>query len=207
MVLLKFANTRKKCNDISFCGWTEKACVSWLSVSKGFSGRHVFHNNMERSHSCEGTSSPLTSYSWFLIFCGLHKFQRSKWAVGTNREGWNTRPIDTHLHAHTVASMMGVYFSHLLFTKHTITCYFSLMKSKFSFLEFYSNFIHKKTKDTKTRKVWDSYSTKQPSSSLFMYCSSQTKMTHCRRFSSFFPSHLQIFLSEPQINILFSYIV
>lgn len=91
-----------------FCGWTVRrkgpcflADSRWrfrwpLCVSQ-------WHGTVAW-HACEGTSSSLTSYSWFLIFSGL-KTQRWDEAVGILRQGYITRHADTHTLTHTIKNL------------------------------------------------------------------------------------------------------
>ena len=97
-----------------FCGWTvhrEGPCFladshqrfQWpLCVSQ-------WHGTVAW-HACKGTSRPLTSYSWFLIFSGLHKIQLSDKAVGIIRQGWITRHTHTHAKPFTAATLFDCFF-------------------------------------------------------------------------------------------------
>lgn len=101
-----------------FCGWTvhrEGPCFladshqrfQWpLCVSQ-------WHGTVAW-HACKGTSSPLTSYSWFLIFSGLHKIQLSDKAEGIIRQGWITRHTHTHTQNHSQQLLCSIFLQNAL---------------------------------------------------------------------------------------------
>lgn len=103
-----------------FCGWTlhneglhfladSPQRFQWPSCVSQWHGTVAWQ-------ACKGTSSPLTSYSWFLIFSGLHKHQLLDLAVSIIRQGWITRQADmrtrTQMHAneHTQPFTVESYF-------------------------------------------------------------------------------------------------
>lgn len=83
---------------------TERAHASWLIVTRGFSGHHVFHNDMERSLDMHTRGHPALSLlipdSSFSLDSTRVNYQTRLWVLldkGESQGTW-TR---THTHAHT----------------------------------------------------------------------------------------------------------
>ena len=114
VILLKSAKTWEyNTENFSSVGGqsTEQAFVSWLIVNRGFSGHHVFHNDMERSLDMHARGHPALSLlipdsSFSLDSTRLNYQTTGLWVLldkGESQGTWtHTRThADTHTHTHT----------------------------------------------------------------------------------------------------------
>ena len=114
VILLKSAKTGEYNTDnFSSVGGqsTEQAFVSWLTVNRGFSGHHVFHNDMERSLDMHARGHPALSLlipdsSFSLDSTSLNYQTTGLWVLldkGESQGTWTHSHARTHTrtHAHT----------------------------------------------------------------------------------------------------------
>lgn len=120
MLLMKSAKTREYRIE-SFCSVggqsTEEAYVSWLIVTRGFSGHHVFHNDMERSLDMRTRGHPALSLlipdSSFSLDSTRFNYQTRLWVLldkGESQGTWTRTHKLTHTQNHSQWKDTFFYF-------------------------------------------------------------------------------------------------
>lgn len=96
MKLETTTKTIRLCITFQFCGWmvNVKATVSWLIVPRGFSGHHVFHNDMEQSLDMRARGHPglslLIPDSSFSLDSTSFNYQTGVWVLLDKSESQGT---------------------------------------------------------------------------------------------------------------------
>lgn len=102
LTVLLCRNIRPICVKCEISGWTGLCFLTdWQQRFQWPSCVSQWHGTVAW-HACKGTSSPLTSYSRFLIFSGLHKIQTRLCVLidkGESQGTWTHK--HTHAHEHT----------------------------------------------------------------------------------------------------------
>lgn len=111
VILMKSAKTRERYIEyFSSVGGqsTKKAYVSWLIVTRGFSGHHVFHNDIERSLDMRARGHPVLSLlipdSSFSLDSTRFNYQTRLWVLLDKSESqgtWTHAHTDTHTYTNT----------------------------------------------------------------------------------------------------------
>jgi len=93
----------------SVCGRSaQRTHASWLTVSSGFGGRHVFHNDMERSLDMRARGHPALSLlipdSSFSLDSTRFNYQARLWVLldrGDSQGRWTCAHTHSDTHTHT----------------------------------------------------------------------------------------------------------
>lgn len=100
----------------SVCGRsTQRTRASWLTVSSGFGGRHVFHNDMERSLDMRARGHPALSLlipdSSFSLDSTRFNYQTRLWVLldsGESQGRWTCAHTRTVTHARKATFKMKI---------------------------------------------------------------------------------------------------